>query len=117
METEDHGQELENDHPPNDVGNVLPEPMSSGPPQTRSWTRKSPFNYPSAYCLGDDEYDEPPNDSYGVPLSADEYAGDSSNQATAKSKGKPTKRTVIATPGTATSRAPKAGIPAPTKGI
>ena len=116
METEDLGLELENDRPLNDVGNALPETVCSGPHQSRSRTRQLLFRYPSPNCLSDDEDDGSPNDSNDVQLSADEYAGDSSNQATAKSESKPNQRTVIVTQGTATSRAPKAGAPTPTKG-
>ena len=115
METEDLGQELENDHPTNGAGNALPETVRIEPPRTRSKTRSS-FRFPSPVCLSDDEDEEPQNGYTDTLLSAEEYNVDSSNYATLKSKGKPKKRTVIATSGTATSRASKAGTTAPPKG-
>jgi hypothetical protein len=114
--TDNHGLELENDHPPYDAGNVQSEPVCNEPPQTRTRTRSASYRYPSPNFPSDFEDDGLLYDSYGVPMRIEEYAGDGLNQATATSKDKPTPRMVIRTPRTATSRAPKAGTPAPTKG-
>ena len=47
MSMEDnHGLELENDHPPRDAGNVQPELVCNVPPQTRSRTRIALLLYP-----------------------------------------------------------------------
>ena len=91
IETDNHGLELENDHPPYDAGNVQPEPVCNGPPQSRSRTRSASYRYPSPGfpSASDLEDDGLLYDSYGVPMRIEEYAGDSSNQATATSKDKP----------------------------
>ena len=47
IDENDHGLELENDHPPDDVGNVQPEPVRNEPPQTRSRSRKASRRLPS----------------------------------------------------------------------
>jgi hypothetical protein len=54
-EEDNHGLELENDHPPRDAGNVQPEPVCNAPPQTRSRTRLASYRYPSPYGLSDYE--------------------------------------------------------------
>jgi hypothetical protein len=92
IETDNHGLELENDHPPDDAGNVQPEPVCNGPLQTRSRTRSASYRYPSPGFPSDFEDDGLLYDSYGVPMRIEEYAGDSSNQATATSKDKPPRR-------------------------
>ena len=114
--TDNHGLKLENDHLPHDAGNVQPEPVCNGPPQTRSRTRSALYRCRPPEFPSDFEDDGLLYDSYGVPMRIEEYAGDSSNQATATSKDKPISRMVIRTPRTATSRAPKAGTMALTKG-
>jgi len=117
MSTEDnHGLELEIDHPPRDAGNVQPEPVCNVPPQTRSRTRLASYRYPSPYCPGDDEDGGLLYDSYGVPMRPGEDLGNSSNQASGTSRDKPNPRMVIHTSRTATSRAPKDGTTAPPKG-
>jgi hypothetical protein len=115
---DNHGLELENDHPPRDDGNVQPEPVCNVPPQTRSRTRIASLRYPSPDFPSDFEdgcllYD---SDFYGVPMSSGKDLGDSSNQATVSSRDKPNPRTVIHTSRTATFRAPKDGTTAPPKG-
>jgi hypothetical protein len=113
---DNHGLELENDHPPSDAGNVQPEPVCNVPPKIRSRTRRASYRYPSPEFPSDFEGGCLLYDSYGVPMLTGEDLGDSSNQATATSKDKPTSRKVLRTPGTATSRAPKDGTTAPPKG-
>ncbi len=87
--TDNHGLELENDHPPHDAGNVQPEPVCNGPPQTRSRIRSALHRCPSPEFPSDFEDDRLLCDSYGV---------------------------VFRTPRTATSRAPKARTMALPKG-
>jgi len=112
----DHGRELENDHPPDDAGNVQAEPVRNDPHQTRTKTRNASRRYPEPIFFDDFVDDGPLYDSYGVPLKSVEFVGDSSNQATATSNTKPIPRIVISTPRTATPRAPKAGTSDPPKG-
>ena len=47
---DDHGSELEINHPQHDAGNVQPETVCNVPPQTRSRTRLASYRYPSPYC-------------------------------------------------------------------
>ncbi len=116
MSMEDnHGLELEIDHPPRDAGNVQPETVCNVPPQTRSRTRLASYRYPSPYCLGDDEDGGLLYDSYGVPMRPGEDLGNSSIQASGTSRDKPNPRMVINTARTATPRAPKVGTSAPSK--
>ncbi len=42
---DDHGSELEINHPQHDAGNVQPETVCNVPPQTRSRTRRASFRY------------------------------------------------------------------------
>jgi hypothetical protein len=117
MSSEDgNGLELEPDHPPHDPGNVQPESVCKGPPQTRSRTRLASYRYPSPYCPGDDEDVGLLYDSFGVPMRPGEDLGNSSTQAPGTSKDKPNPRPVITTARTTTPRAPKDGPPAPSKG-
>ena len=96
--------------------NVQPEPVCKGPPQTRSRTRLASYRYPSPYCPGDDEDVGLLYDSYGVPMRPGEDLGNSSTQASGTSRDKPNPRMVITTARTTTTRAPKDGPPAPSKG-
>ena len=114
MSTEDnHGLELEIDHPPRDAGNVQPEPVCNVPPQTRIRTRSASLRYPSPGFPSDYEYCGLLYDSYGVLMRPGEDIGNSSNQAPGTSKDKPNSRTVITTARTTTPRAPKDGPPGP----
>jgi hypothetical protein len=106
----DHCRELENDPPPDDAGNVQAEPVRNEPPQIRTKTRKASRRYyPEPIFSYDFEDDGQLYDSYSVLMRTAEYVGDSSNQATATSNTKPIPRTVMSTPRTAKSRAPKLG--------
>ena len=61
MSTEDnHGLELEIDHPPRDAGNVQPESVCNVPPQTRIRTRSASLRYPSPGFPSDYEPRRPP---------------------------------------------------------
>ena len=62
----DHGRELENDHPPDDAGNVQADPVRNDPHQTRTTTRHASRRYPEPIFLEDVEEDGPLCDSYGV---------------------------------------------------
>jgi hypothetical protein len=89
MSTEDnHGLELEIDHPPSDAGNVQPEAVCNVPPETRSRTRLASYRYPSPYCPVDDEDGGLLYDSYDVPMRPGEDLGNSSIQATGTSRDK-----------------------------
>ncbi len=113
---DDHGLELENDHPPRDAGNVQPESVCDVPPQTRSRTRLASYRYPPPYCPGDDEDVGLLYDSYGVSMRPGEDLGNSSNQASGTSRDKPNPWMVIHTPRTATPRVPKDETTASPKG-
>ena len=85
----DHGKELENDHPPDDAGNVQAEPVRNDSHQTRTKTRNASRRYPEPIFFDDFEDDGQLCDSCGVPLQTVEIVGDSLNQATATSKTNP----------------------------
>jgi hypothetical protein len=113
---DDHGSELEINHPQHDAGNVEPETVCNVPPQTRSRTRRASFRYPSPVCPSHDKVGVLLHDSYGVPMRPGEDLGNSSIQASGTSRDKPNPRMVINTARTATPSAPKVGTSAPSKG-
>ena len=113
---DDRGSELEINHPQDDARNVQPEPVCNEPRQTRSRTRFASYRYPSPVFPGDDEVGDPLADTRGVPQRPGEDIGNSSTQATGKSRDKPNKRMVITTAGTTTPRATKDGTSASSKG-
>ena len=114
--TEDLGQELNDDRPPNAAKADVLDPVYNGPPRTRCTARLDSYNYPlpvfaddegGAGSLADPKNDMPQND---------EPVEDRSIQVPTILPSKTPKRSMSATPRATIPRVPRSGTSAPTAG-
>ena len=111
-----HEQEMEDDRPPEDVQDTMPETSRFGAYRTRRVTRMESYNYPTPVIPGGDDGAGPMADNMHFSPRVDKNDIASSIQEPMVTTSKHNKRSESATPRTTNLRAPRSGTPAPTDG-
>jgi hypothetical protein len=113
-EETDHEQDKEDDRPPQDGQDTMPEPCRFGPRRTRQTTRMESYKYPAPVIPGGDDGAGPLADYMHDASQDDKNDINGSIQAPMENTSKPLKRSESATPRTTTPREPRSGTSAPT---
>ena len=112
----DQEQAMEDDRPPEDVQDTMPETSRFGAYRTRRVTRMESYNYPTPVIPGGDDGAGPMADNMHFSPRVDKNDIASSIQEPMVTTSKHNKRSESATPRTTNLRAPRSGTPAPTDG-